>query len=201
MSHKSLSLQTRFNWLLDVVVFACGLIASITGIYFLFLPSGGYRGGRNPYYGITFLFDRHTWEDWHTWLGLAMIFAVLIHVAIHWSWIRTMTKRAASVLFAKASPLSPGAKLNIATDLIVAVSFMMAALSGLYFFFVPAKSVFVFNSVAWDLIHTWAFVAMLIGVAAHLMIHWRWITNVTGRMVQSSKTARAANPSLAAPAD
>ena len=47
MSSKSLSLQTRLNWLIDASVFSGGVISGITGVYFLFLPSGGYRGGRH----------------------------------------------------------------------------------------------------------------------------------------------------------
>jgi len=177
----NLSLQTRANWLIDASVFASGLLAAITGIYFLFLPTGGYRGGRNPMYGVTILVDRHTWEDWHIWAGIAMIVIALVHIVIHWQWIKTMTKRAVGVLFAQTTPLSSGAKLNLAIDLVVAISFILTALSGLYFFFLPNKPVFVLDSTTWDLIHTWAFVALVAGVFAHLAIHWRWITNVTGR--------------------
>jgi ABC-type transporter Mla subunit MlaD len=53
-----ISMQTRKNWLIDAAVFVGGIVAALSGIYFLFLPSGGYQGGRNPTYGITFLFDR-----------------------------------------------------------------------------------------------------------------------------------------------
>ena len=73
MSTKTVSLQTRTNWIIDLTVFLGGLAAAISGIYFLFLPSGGYQGGRNPMYGVTVLFARHTWDDLHTWSGVAMI--------------------------------------------------------------------------------------------------------------------------------
>ena len=84
MSKKiTMSLQTRTNWLIDAAVFLSSVLAAITGIYFLFLPVGGYQGGRNPMYGIIFLFDRHTWDDLHTWTGIAMIAAAVIHLAFH----------------------------------------------------------------------------------------------------------------------
>ncbi len=53
----------RNKWLLFAVVFLSGLVAALSGIYFLFVPSGGYQGGRNPTYGLTILFSRHTWDD------------------------------------------------------------------------------------------------------------------------------------------
>jgi hypothetical protein len=187
LKQTNLSMQTRANWLIDTSLFVSGIIAAITCIYFLFLPTGGFRGGRNPLYGITILADRHTWEDWHTWTGIAMIVAAMVHLAIHWAWVKTMCKRALNLLFAQSSPLSNGAKLNLAIDLVVAMSFTLTALSGLYFFFIPAKTVFVFDSVTWDLIHTWSFVALFGGALVHFAIHWRWIVNVSGRLFKRTQ--------------
>ncbi|MGD8904110.1 MAG: hypothetical protein PVI67_11135, partial [Anaerolineae bacterium] len=62
-----MSMQTRANWLIDVAVFIGGILAGLSGVYFLYLPSGGYQGGRNPMYGITIFFERHTWSDLHVW--------------------------------------------------------------------------------------------------------------------------------------
>ena len=56
-----LSAKTKKNWLIDAALALGGVIAALSGIYFLFLPSGGYKGGRNPMYGVTILFERHTW--------------------------------------------------------------------------------------------------------------------------------------------
>ena len=73
MEKKGLSAKTKKNWAIDAVLALGGLLAALSGIYFLFLTSGGYQGGRNPMYGITILFERHTWEELHTWSGVAMI--------------------------------------------------------------------------------------------------------------------------------
>ena len=204
MSKKiSMSLQTRTNWLIDAAAFLGGLLASITGIYFLFLPTGGYRGGRNPMYGVTVLFDRHTWEDWHTWTGIAMIVAVAIHLAIHWPWVKTMTKRIVNAIAARGSGLSRGGRLNVAIDALVAVSFLLTAVSGLYFFIWPSEGgrigpVILFSSAAWDLIHTWAFVVMVGALAVHLSIHWRWVTQVTSRFFLSLGQRSKVKPAAAA---
>jgi len=187
MSKKiTMSSQTRANWLIDLTVLVGGLLASLSGIYFMFLPSGGYQGGRNPMYGVTLLFDRHTWDDLHTWTGIAMIVAAVVHFAIHWQWVKTMTRRIVNAITTKGSGLSRGATLNVIVDATVAISFLLTAVSGLYFFIWPSEGagisrVILFNSATWDLIHTWAFVIMVGAILIHFWIHWRWVTNVTSR--------------------
>lgn len=183
--HRGLSTQTRMNWLIDAGLFFSALVATITGIYFLFLPTGGYRGGRNPYYGITILFDRHTWDDLHTWFGVAMIAIVVIHLTIHWRWIVTMTKRAFNALLTPSCRLSRGAWINIAINATIALGFILTAISGLYFFFEPAKRALIFTATTWDLIHTWSGVALIGAAVLHLAIHWRWVVNVTTRMTET----------------
>lgn len=205
MTQRKLSLQTRMNWLVDAGLFISGLVATLTGIYFLFLPSGGYQGGRNPYYGITILFDRHTWDDLHTWFGLAMIAIVVIHLAIHWRWIVTMTKQAIRALIVPTCQLARGAWINIAINITIALGFLLTAISGLYFFFEPAKRAFIFTATTWDLIHTWAGVAMVGAAMLHLAIHWRWIVNVTTQLMKTivgNQTIRqSGNPTIGQPVD
>jgi len=189
MSKKiTMSLQTRTNWIIDLTVFLGGLLAALSGVYFLFLPSGGYQGGRNPMYGVTILFSRHTWDDLHTWSGVAMIAAAVIHLAIHWGWVKMMARRIANAMLSKSAHFSRGAKLNVAIDALVAISFVVTTVSGLYFLLVPAEGrnaaaapAILFSSTMWDLIHTWAGVIMIGAVVVHFWIHWRWVVNVTSR--------------------
>jgi Histidine kinase-, DNA gyrase B-, and HSP90-like ATPase/Domain of unknown function (DUF4405) len=189
------SRQTRQNWLIDAAVFLGGVVAALSGIYFLFLPSGGYRGGRNPMYEVTILFDRHTWDAVHTWGGVAMMAAVAIHLAIHWPWVKMMGKRVVNTLLSKGSALSKGAKVNVAVDAAIALSFLACALSGLYFLLAPSGSQgghnaagdpgLLFSRTAWDLIHTWSGVTLISAATVHLAIHWRWVKNVTYRFFMS----------------
>jgi uncharacterized membrane protein (UPF0182 family) len=190
----NLSKQTRRNWLIDAAVFLGGLIAALSGVYFLFLPSGGYQGGRNPMYGVTILFSRETWDVAHTWSGVLMIAAVAVHLAIHWQWVTMMVRRAVNSLRSGDAMLSRGGRRNLALNMLVAVSFLVTAVSGVYFLFAPsggsghgisASATFLFSPTTWDLLHTWAGVVFIAAVAAHLAIHWRWVTHVTRRMVQS----------------
>ena len=191
-----MSWKTRQNWLIDAAVAVGGVLVALSGIYFLFLPSGGYQGGRNAAYGITILFGRHTWSDVHLWSGIVMISAIAIHFAIHWEWVKRMARRTVRAMLSSGSPLSRGAKVNVAIDVLVAVSFLVCALSGIYFVFAPAGGYqggsnpgwdpnFLFSRTTWDLVHTWSGVVMIVAAVVHLAIHWRWVRNVTVRFFLS----------------
>jgi hypothetical protein len=192
-NNRPLSWTTRLNWLLDFAVFAGAVLASLTGIYFLFFVSGGYQGGRNPTYGISLLFDRTTWGNLHTWGGVLMIAAVLFHLTIHLDWIGMMSRKMVSTMRG-ASRLSRGAKINVLVDVVIAISFVLVALSGIYFLFAGVGGyqnghnpgwdpMFLLSRSTWDLIHTWAGTALVVAAVIHLAIHWRWVTKVTAKML------------------
>lgn len=192
----TMSKQTRMNWLIDAAVVIGGILGGLSGIYFLFLPSGGYQGGRNPMYGVRILFERHSWSDLHTWGGLLMIAAIVVHFSIHWQWVRRMIRRVVDSLRTGGRSLSGGAKMNAAIDALIAVSFLVCAISGLYFLFAPSGGYgggrnlgwdpgFLFSRTTWDLVHTWSGVVMIAAAVVHFAIHWRWVKNVTARFFLS----------------
>ncbi len=169
------------------------ILAALSGVYFLFVPSGGYQGGRNPLHGVTILFSCQTWDGLHTGAGVAMIGAVMIRVAVHWSWVVMMTKRSVKALTSRGSKLSRGARLNVALNALVGLSFLVTAVTGVYLLFAPSSggghaassATLMFSRTTWNLIHTGAGVALITAAVAHLVIHWRWVKNVTRRLVLS----------------
>ena len=188
--------KARLNYMLDAVIGVAFVISAATGMAFLLMGSGGYQGGRNPMYGVQVLFERHTWSDLHLWGGVLMIAAILVHFSIHWAWVKRMSRRTASILFGEARALSRGSRVNVAINLIVAVSFLICALSGVYFVFASANGFqgghnagwdpgFLFSRTTWDLIHTWSGVVMGAAAMVHFAIHWRWVKNVTARFFLS----------------
>lgn len=186
------SKQTRNNWLIDTALFFSAIVASLSGIYFLFFPTGGFKGGRNPFYGITILFDRHTWEDLHTWTGIAMIAVALIHLVIHWKWVVGMVQRVYHQLLDR-SVMNSGTRFNILIDSVVALSFFICAISGLYFLFFPESSgavSLVFDSAVWDMLHTWSGIVMIIAAIIHFSIHWNWVVKVSKRIFNSLGSIR-----------
>ena len=192
----TVSTQTRNNWLIDVAVFGGGFVAALSGIYFLYVPSGGYRGGRNVLNEVMIIFERSSWNTLHTWAGVFMIIAAVLHFTIHWQWVLTMSKRIMAMLRPGDTNMSSGAKLNLAIVLLVAFSFATTAVSGIYFLFAPVGGYqggrnpawdtgFVFSRTTWDLIHTWSGVVLILAAIVHLIIHWRWVVKVTSRLFGS----------------
>lgn len=94
------------NFIVDVVglVDLAGLLA--TGIIIRWvLPHGGgpHRHGWAGLWGAErprareFLgLHRHDWGDIHTYLALAFIGLVALHVILHWRWVVAMCKRLAA---------------------------------------------------------------------------------------------------------
>ena len=196
---NGVSPKTRMNWLIDAAVLGSALIAALSGIYFLFLPSGGYQGGRNALYGVTILFQRATWDDLHTWGGFIMIAAAVIHLAIHWKWVTGTLKRVSKKLTAGTGSINRHAWFNIGIDATIALSFLITALSGIYFLFVPGgrgavDPMLFFARSTWDVLHTWGGVVLIISAVIHFAIHWRWVVKVTRNVLGSIRHA----PALAA---
>jgi cytochrome b subunit of formate dehydrogenase len=173
------------------VLFGSALIAALSGIYFLFLPNGGFQGGRNPMYNIQILFSRSTWDDLHTWSGVIMIAVALIHLVLHWRWLVSTTRRIFKELSGQCGCINARGRWNLVLDLVVAISFILTALSGIYFLFVTggrwvADPMILFSRTTWDLIHTWAAVILIASAVIHFAIHWKWITKVTRNLMRSA---------------
>lgn len=187
----SVAPQTRNNWLIDLALFIGALIASLTGIYFLFLPVGGYQGGRNPLYGITIFFDRHTWDDLHTWFGILMIVAAVVHIILHWKWFLSMFKRMAHEIIHREIRFNNRSRYNLLINLAVGLGFIFAAITGIYLLFVPGgrntitDPQILFTRTIWDLIHTWSSILMIVAAVVHFAIHWKWVTKVTCKIFKS----------------
>jgi len=56
-------------------------------MYFLFITVG--RWAADP----MILFTRTTWDLIHTWEGVSLIAAVIIHLAIHRKWVTKVTRK------------------------------------------------------------------------------------------------------------
>jgi len=204
------SSQTRNNWLIDAALFLGAVVASLTGIYFLFFPVGGYQGGRNPSYGITILFQRETWDDLHTWFGILMIVAAAVHILVHWKWIVNMSRRVAQEMVGRERRLNPRSRYNVGVNALIGLSFLVAAISGVVLLFTPGgreastAAVLFFSRTTWDLIHTWAGIVMILAATLHFAIHWGWVTKVSRKVIGSTlsevvgrKSAQSAEEVLA----
>jgi hypothetical protein len=192
---KKSSPITKRNWFIDAFLMITALATILSGIYFLYFPIGGYQGGRNPYHGITILFERSIWEWIHTWIGLTMVITAVGHLALHWKWVTGTTSRVINQLFLKRGRINRGSLTNILVDSAIAISFIVCSGSGLYFLFggegagAIATPEFLFDRQTWDFIHAWSGVMFIVSAVVHLMIHWTWVTKVS-RKIFLRKTFR-----------
>ena len=183
------SKATSRNWYLDFILFLSALAAILSGIYFLYLPNGGYMGGRNPSYGLTILFERHSWEDLHTWGGIAMTVIALTHLLLHWKWVTGMLKRVYREMTGQTAGMNWRGRYNLILNLVTGLSFFICAGSGLVFLFGRhSPSGLGLTAYGWDMVHTWSGVALTLAVVLHFAIHWGWIIKVTRRILSPQAT-------------
>ena len=175
-----------------------GLIAVLSGIYFLFLPIGGYMGGRNPYFDIIIFFERHTWSDVHIWSSVAIMALIALHIPLHWQWIVKMTKTGFRTLLGK-SKLNKFSRFNLFINVLFGISGLICGLSGLYFLLLPSTPAWIFTPLIWDLIHAWSGVVMTAAGILHFVIHWKWVVKVLskyGKTLFTSKPNQRLEPVL-----
>jgi hypothetical protein len=193
---NGISIKTRNNWLLDTGLFLTAIVTVLSGIYFLFVPSGGYQGGRNPFYGVNVLFERETWEWLHTWIGLGMVIVALGHLIFHWKWVVGMVKRLAGAVKSGKSTLNPNGRYNLVVNTTIALSFLISAISGVYFLLAGSSEggrnpdpMFLFSRGTWDVVHTWSSILFITAGLLHFVMHWGWVTKVTRKVFGASPAA------------
>ncbi len=193
-TNPALSNATQNNWLIDLALFTSGLVTSLSGIYFLIFPVGGYQGGRNPFYGIIILFERHTWSDLHLWGSLAMLAVAAIHIPLHWNWIVAMSKRIFRIALGQSKKMNSNGRYNLIVNALIALGALLCGISGLYFLLVPGASHssslpdprWLFSLATWDILHTWSGVLMVAASILHFAIHWKWVTKVTMKIFKNN---------------
>ncbi|HEY60511.1 MAG TPA: DUF4405 domain-containing protein [Anaerolineae bacterium] len=191
---RRVSTQTLQNWLLDSFLLITMVAVTLSGIYFLFFPSG-FQGGRNPYFHMKILFERESWDLIHTWTGVVIIIAIIVHILLHWNWVVNVPRRYHKLLTCRGSTKNPIALLNLIVDVLAAVLFLMTAVSGIVLLFLPggrmtSQIVMLYlTKSTWDIIHTWSGIGVIILVVVHLIIHWCWVRKVTHKILSRNHEA------------
>jgi hypothetical protein len=111
--------RATLNFIVDLIGFVDLLLLAATGSVMKWvLPPGsgggghgygyGFRGGRGPGPGQArqlLGLGRHDWGDVHFILALAFVLLILVHIVLHWTWIKTCAK---SILFpSRKAPCEP----------------------------------------------------------------------------------------------
>ncbi len=76
-----LNTRGRINLWANFMLAASFVLCALSGTYFMFVV--GSRQVADP----GFLFSRIIWDLIHTWSGIGMFGAALVHFSIHWQWV------------------------------------------------------------------------------------------------------------------
>jgi hypothetical protein len=84
--------------------------------------------------------------------------------------------------------------LNYWVDVATGLAGVISAASGLVF---PlpgdiTTGILGISYQTWNSMHTWSSLALLAGVGAHLVLHWKWMVSMTGRILSPGRTERPA---------
>lgn len=88
--------KSTWNFLVDSLsLLAFSLMLSTGSILWWILPHGGgprsRGGGGSEHLDRELLgFTRHQWGDVHAYVACVFLALLIIHVVLHWSWIRAM---------------------------------------------------------------------------------------------------------------
>ena len=129
----------------------------------------------------------------HEWLGIAVGVPILTHLLLNWQWVVTVTKK----MFA---PMPFATRVNQVLNTFLFVATVVAIQSGVMISEValPGVADVLGSSGAWRALHDVSTNAMVLGAAAHAVLHWRWIARTVGRLFGIETTpARAARPAMA----
>lgn len=79
--------RTKINFIVDSVAFAAFLFLTTSGvlIHYILPPGSGRRS-------LILGFDRHQWGNFHFWVAVVMLAALVVHILLHWRWIVCVIK-------------------------------------------------------------------------------------------------------------
>jgi len=88
-------MKKKINTFVNIANLFAGAVSLFSGIIvWLILPSGqGFRGGRgdsdiNLFLGL----ERYNWLDIHTISSLIFVGLIIVHLILHWYWIKNLPK-------------------------------------------------------------------------------------------------------------
>jgi len=88
-------MKKKINIFVNIANLFAGLVSLFSGIIiWIILPSGqGFRGGRGDLGINLFLgLERHNWISIHTIFSLVFIGLIVVHLILHWYWIKNLPK-------------------------------------------------------------------------------------------------------------
>jgi len=88
-------MKKKINIFVNIASLFAGLVSLLSGVViWILLPSGqGFRGGRGDLDINLFLgLERNYWMNIHIIFSLIFIGLIVIHLILHWYWIKNLPK-------------------------------------------------------------------------------------------------------------
>lgn len=129
----------------------------------------------------------------HEWLGIAMAITILVHILLHWQWVKVITRRFFQQMNSKV-------RLNYIINALIFVSFTAIMLSGLMISHsvLPFFGLESLDTPFWNVTHRFATDVTIWLIALHIGLHWRWIVNAAKRhLIQPIRDSRKPTVSVA----
>lgn len=106
----------------------------------------------------------------HELLGLAFGAAILIHVALHWDWVLSITKRFFNKVFHES-------RLNYALNLALLIDMIVIVVTGIMISRTLGLQLAVSEAI--QPLHLLASHLSLVLIGLHVALHWKWIVTHT----------------------
>ena len=85
--------RSTLNFLIDVLALLGIFVMMATGLVIRFVLPPGTGGGHGEGGLALWGLGRHDWGDVHFWTSVVLGVLLVVHVALHWSWVCMMVQR------------------------------------------------------------------------------------------------------------
>lgn len=160
--------KTKHNFWLDANIFAALLMTTITGfILWLVIPHK---------LDVIYLgFSRSVWTATHICSGIAGLASIVMHIILHWDWLKALRGRRLSGMPEKLRANRVVDRIMwityIATNVFGALAWALHFGDDIYIVRVP------------DRLHVAFGVMWTIFAIVHLVLHWKWIKSTSQRFI------------------
>jgi len=87
------------------------------------------------------------------------------------------------------------ARINFWLDVVIGIAFLFSAISGLVFLLpVNSAGILGIGYKLWSDLHTWSSLVMIVGVVAHVALHWKWIVAMIKRTLRPTEKQVVTTP-------
>jgi hypothetical protein len=138
-------------------------------------------------FGVLLVAYNPAWSGlaWHEWLSVAVVVPLLLHLVVNWNKVLRVVSTFTDRLF-------HGSRLDLVVDTVLFVVAVLVMVSGLMISQVVARAVGITIAPAsiWVSVHSWSADLTIVLLLVHFVLHWRWVYNVSLRLMGRRGTAR-----------